>query len=968
MRICKLKSLAIILAVVMTVQIFPVMSFASSGIVEESGVSVFVPVYKSGSYGEYLQNYMKTAVADKPIEIDVTQFEDIKGDAEVKSVEGRSNVVVTTELSEIKYTVNVDKTGMYSIGVDYYPVSGKGAAIERGILIDGEYLFTEARSTSLDRIYVDDVDDPTDHENYFIQDESGNQLRPVQTEAPKWVDGAFFKDSSGAYDGALQFYFEKGEHTITFSSVREPVAVSGLRLFGASTYTDYDDAMSEYAYLDQSGTDLIAQVECEYPSAKSEATLFAGTDRASPSTSPASSGTIKMNMLGSTAGTSTWKTPGQWVEYTVDVPEEGMYKLAIRARQNAASGAFSSREITVNNELPYEQAAAVRIGYNSNWQMVQPKDEYNNDLLFHFNQGENTIRLKAVLGDMADIINAVEAVILKLNADYRRIIMITGQSPDQYRDYDFDEEIPETISDLKAQADILKKIHDELVNILGERGEQTATLETVFDQLYTMYEDPDKIPKEFSGFKNNIGNLGSWLLTAREQPLEIDYILVADKDYKVPKAETNFFAGIAHQVVMFFSSFFTDVNAISATSSDTYDQSVTVWMAGVTSARDYAQVVRQLVDRSFIPDTGINVDLELVPSGALLPSTLAGKGPDVAMNQDAETVMNYAARNALQELDIFEDFDEVTEAFLDSAIVPTTLDWGNGDIRHYGLPETQTFLVMFYRQDILEEYNLSIPNSWDEVYDIIAKLQKRYMDFAPPAFETLLYQNGGQLYNDAGKSCALDTEVAIDSFIQWTDLYTSYKLPVESNFANRFRFAEMPMGMQTYDFYNQISVFAPEIKGLWSFGLVPGTIKEDGSIDRSVIATAVSSVMMAAAEDKEAAWEYMKWWTGTEAQVEYGREIESILGTAARYTTANTEALQRMPWRADELAVLMEQREYVVGYPQVPGSYALTRNLNFAFLSVVNDATDPRETLLDYTKPINDELRYKRAELGFEVD
>ena len=57
-----------------------------------------------------------------------------------------------------------------------------------------------------------------------------------------------------------------------------------------------------------------------------------------------------------------------------------------------------------------------------------------------------------------------------------------------------------------------------------------------------------------------------------------------------------------------------------------------------------------------------------------------------------------------------------------------------------------------------------------------------------------------------------------------------------------------------------------------------------------------------------------------------------------------------------------------VGYPQVPGSYALTRNLNFAFLSVVNDATDPRETILDYTKTINDELRYKREELGFAID
>ena len=132
MRIRKLKALAILLAAVISVQLIPVISFARSDVVEETGVSVFVPVYKSGSYGEYLQNYMKTAIADNPVEIDVTTFTDEVGDAEVRTVEGRSNVAVTTELSTITYTVTVDKTGMYSIGVDYYPIEGKGAAIERG--------------------------------------------------------------------------------------------------------------------------------------------------------------------------------------------------------------------------------------------------------------------------------------------------------------------------------------------------------------------------------------------------------------------------------------------------------------------------------------------------------------------------------------------------------------------------------------------------------------------------------------------------------------------------------------------------------------------------------------------------------------------------------------------------------------------------------------------------------------------
>lgn len=78
---------------------------------------------------------------------------------------------------------------------------------------------------------------------------------------------------------------------------------------------------------------------------------------------------------------------------------------------------------------------------------MTPTDEYGSNLLFYFKEGTNTIRFKAVCGEMTEIINAVENVVSKLNNDYRSIMMLTGPSPDQYRDYEFEEEIPEVISD-----------------------------------------------------------------------------------------------------------------------------------------------------------------------------------------------------------------------------------------------------------------------------------------------------------------------------------------------------------------------------------------------------------------------------------------------------------------------------------------------------------------------------------------
>ena len=954
MQIRKSKCTAVILMAAIIVQLFAVGFSASSSITEESALTAFVPVYKEGSYGEYLQTYSRAATAKDKVEIDIHGYTEATDDVTTGTVDGVANCLITTEESSVTYTVNVPSEGLYSIFLDYYPIEGKGAAIERSIYINGEIPYTEANAASLDRRYVDDVADRSDHENYFTEDASGNQIRPSQTEEPVWLESAYYQDSSGSYSGALKFYLVKGENTITIESVREPLAISAMWLSGSSQYSDYEG-------INFGGDQLIATVEAEYPSAKSDATLFAGTDRASAATSPASAGTVKMNILGSTNGSSTWKTVGQWVEYEVDVPTDGYYKLVIRSRQNVNSGAFSSREITVNGELPYEVSSAVRFNYSSDWEMVTPMDEYNAPVLFHFNAGTNTIRVKAVLGEMTDIVNAVEAVIEKLNIDNRKFVMLMGNTPDQYRDYDFENEIPEVIADLKAQADTLQKIYNELLNLLGETGSQTAQLYTIMEHLYKMHEDPENIAKYYSTFKNNIGTLGSWLITAREQPLEIDYILVAEPDYKEPKAEKGFFANFGHQVSMFFSSFFTDVNAISAVSEVSYDKQVTVWM---TNARDQAQILRQIVDRSFIPDYEIDVDLQLVPSASLLPSVLAGVGPDVALNLTPENIVNYAARNALQELNIFDDLEEVKQAFHESAFESTFVDWGDGVVYDYALPETVTYSVLFYREDAVKDLGIELPKTWDEVYDIIAVLQKQYMDFAPPDYLTLLYQNGGELYKNSGSQINLDDELSIQTFIQWTDLYTSYKIPVSFNFSNRFRFNEMPLGMQTFDFYNTISVFAPEIKGLWSFTTVPGVEQEDGTINNSVIANYVSCVMMADAEDKESSWEFMKWWTGAETQTEFGKEIESILGSAARYNTANIEAMSAMPWKASELKALLAQLESAVGYPQYVGSYQVTRYLNFAFNDVVVDNLDPREVILDYISPINDELEWKREELG----
>ena len=129
--------------------------------------------------------------------------------------------------------------------------------------------------------------------------------------------------------------------------------------------------------------------------------------------------------------------------------------------------------------------------------------------------------------------------------------------------------------------------------------------------------------------------------------------------------------------------------------------------------------------------------------------------------------------------------------------------------------------------------------------------------------------------------------------------------------------------------------------------------------------------MMIATEDqavKDDAWTFMKWWVSTDVQVRFGRELESVLGSSARYATANRDSLDQLAWSADQLSVLKEQMASTVGFREIAGGYSTTRHMTNAIRRVINDKDDARETILSYARTINEEITVKRREFGLPVD
>jgi len=871
------------------------------------------------------------------------------------------NLILSSESSSIRFDVDVQEAGYYHMAVSYYPIEGKSSRIERSLRINGEIPFRAASKLSFARIWKSQT-------TGFIQDRNGNDIIPRQVEDPRWVDQTF-SDSEGLIKEHLQFYFEQGHNTIDWVSLKEPMLIQSITIYQEPELMHYQTYYgANQSKVNQVTGDEMIIIQGQDMHEKSSPTLYPIADRTSAISTPQSSYALRANA----GGGYNWRIVGDWISYTFDVEKAGFYNISMRAKQSYIRGAYVTRKVMIDGEVPFSEAAEVPFIYSGNWNLytIGEEEAYQ----FYLTPGQHEISFEVVLGDFNTSIREVSDVINTLNKVYRDIIMITTAQPDLYRDYLLAERLPDMLPTFRETQETLQKISQDLFKMTGESSTHTVILDKVALQLEAFIKEPETIHKRLSEYQTNISALGTWVLEIKEQPLAMDYIAIHAPEHKIEKINANIFESFWFSLNNFIASFVVDYNSLSSgVDQEDLRGNITVWIG---SGRDQANIMRRMIDEEFTSTYNIGVNLQLVSMDVLLPSTLTRSGPDVAIGVGNSTPVNYAMRNAVYDLSQFDDFEQVMGRFQESAFVPYSYLGG-----YYGLPDTQQFPVMFYRKDILDELNIKIPETWQEVIEIIPELQRVNLDFYLPIdivenvqgvlapnvmFVTLLYQQGGELYLDNGKTSGLSERVALDAFKQWTDFYTNYRFQIQANFVNRFRSGEMPIGIAYYSMYNTLSVFAPEISGNWGFTAVPGTRQEDNTINHVVPTTGTAILLMNQSKQKDLSWEFMKWWTEEDTQVRFGREMEGILGAAARYPTANVNALEKLPWPAHDLAVLMNQWQQTRGIPEVPGGYFTGRHLDNALRKVINTGVNPRDTLYEYTAIINSEIESKRRE--FDLD
>ena len=912
---------------------------------------------RSNTYTSYLEKYANLPAVSEAVEVDLASFEGEGGEV-------CADGVLTADESELTWKVNIPKAGLYNIRLDYLTVESRGVDIEREIAINGEVPFTGASTLCFSRLWTD--------ANEVRKDNQGNDIRPTQVERFE-KQSAYCKDDMGYQTEPYAFYFNEGENELTIRAVNEPVilcAVSLTPIMKSSTYAEYAAAQPEVSASEEA-LNYSQTIQGESAVLRSTPSLYGRYDRSSALTEPYSVSNSILNYIGG----EPWTHPGEWIQWEFEVPEDGYYNISIKARQMYQRGALSARTVYIDGEIPFEDLEAVTFSYSTGWDMHTLSDKEGTPFRFWLKKGSHSIRMEVTMGEMGPVLKSVEDSIFRLNQIYRKILVLTGANPDKYRDYNLKRIYPEAIEAMDLESKRLYKIVDDTVAITGEKSDRIASAQTLAVQLETFVKKNERITESFQNFRDNITSLGTAMQNMAESKLDVDLIMVTGENVKVPEVRSNVFQDIIHEVRSCLSSYTVDYNSLGDKYEDT-DDVVEIW---ITTGRDQSTVLKNLVDNTFTAKTGIKVNVKLVLQDAILPAVVAGNGPDVVLSLSGWFAVNYAMRNAVEDLTQFEDFEEVTKPFTKSILEPLTYN-DSKKIGIYGLPETQDFAVLFYRKDVMEELGLAVPQTWDELIAELPTIQGNSLTIGinfpdirvvdNSVLNSMIYQNGGEIYDKEAKHTLVDSEAGVAGFKQYTSLYNDYGLPVVFDFPSRFRSGEMPMGIQNYNMYNTLMVSAPEIRGLWDFTLFPGTMKEDGTIDHTAQTSGLCCMMIATNNEtkKKNAWEFMKWWVSADAQVRFGREMESILGASARYQTANQDALTQLAWSDKQLKVLKEQMSQTRGFPEIAGGYSTQRHLINAVRKVINTKEDQRETLLTYARTINEEIKIKRREFNLPVD
>ncbi len=925
----------------------------------------------SVSYSKLVKSYEEAGYTGTDAVITLApQDAETDGTLEKGVVDYEGQALVLGENAKATWNFDVKEAGLYSIAVDYAGVDGDGSKIQRTLLIDGELPCEEATNIYFYRQFIESGE--------VKINEIGDEVWPAQSEVLTWLTREVH-DSKGFDPEPMYFYLDEGKHTLSFEYVDQPMAIREVRVKGKQDILSYAEMKQVYEAngYKKASTGMGAYMEGEESSWRSDSII-----RRESSANPKMSPFNLYNRVLNNVGGSRWNRGEQSVNWTFEVAEDGLYEIGVKLRQNKTEGMPVYRQILIDGEVPFEEFLEYKFEYEDDWYGTTLADQNGEPYLVYLEKGVHELTFTAQIGPLHAVIQRATNDVSVLSDITRDITKITGPEPDPNYEYNLYRLMPDLSGELAELADSIEIDAEILHQITNRTTSAENSIRSIVDTLREFSADVDTIPKALGELENAQTSLGGYITSLNTTPMSIDYIEVLSPEDEFVAEDATFFEKFYVSAVNFCLSFVKDYDAVGMTQEDGENVVLEVWIG---RGAEWGEILKEMIDESFTPETGIHVNLNVMPSGqlttggvnVLMLSLNSGTAPDVALSVDYNLPSEFAFRDAAVDLTQFEDYEEVESWFYDASMIPYR--FGEGV---YALPETMNFTGMFYRKDIVQELGLKLPETWTELYeDVLPVLYENSMSFnmsvdtsvassSPAAlsgFTMMLLQNGGSYYSADGKSSAVGSPEAYQAFKSWTNLYSQYEVDEESNLFTRMRTGETPIGIGGYSAYIQFLTSAPELYGRWGIVPVPGIMQEDGTINRRTgTVSNTANVILAQSDKQEAAWKFMKWWMSEETQTNYGRQLEAIIGESARWNTANVEAFYNLPWKSEDKqiiqSILAEADEQYI----VPGGYFTCRHLINAWNSVVVDMENARDALEKAVKDIDKELNAKIEEFGLQ--
>ncbi len=853
------------------------------------------------------------------------------------------------------YEVNVDKAGYYYLKLDYITDSDSLNDIVLSLSVNGEYQYDESQIINIPLRWEDSTKD-------FVKDSYGDETLPTSVKIKEWTSLFLYNNTYDTVEPLL-FYFDEGVNTIDLENISsDTLRVGSIKLIAPKDIPTYDEYFINKIASKKSQNYVNA---IDYLEKNSSYIRMNYANE--PSLTPYDAVDRVLNVIDG----ASWDKAGQQLTYEINVKETGNYKLAFYY-QNTKNDFNVFRTIRIDDEIPFAEMKSYEfpVTKSNKWKTEILSDKNNQPYEFFLTEGKHKISITADYEPVSESIRNIQLVLDHINKFSLDIIKITGKEVDKNRTWKFTRTVPETDLYLESYEIIIKDIISDLVEY-APNEEKSATLSYLQKALYTLNklrENPDKLPLYLEDLSTGTGSiaqmLGDSINMLRDQPLTLDgfYFYNVDK-FDAPKA--NFFKRIWSSIKSFTSSF----------TSDKYSpkidpEIVDIW---VNKPITYVDIMQKLADSTFTPETGIKVKISVMPDvNRLILASAAKEAPDVALGLPSYMPYDFAIRNASYDLTQFEDFWSVAGNFAPGAFVPYVL---NDSV--YAIPESLDFNAIIYRKDTLKALNLEVPDNWDEVIEILPELQRYGMNFYHPIasgsgtkwfYQTspFIYQHNGTIYSEDGLKTTIDSPNSSAGLTFLNSLFTTYSLPEQvQSFYNSFRYNELPIGIVDFTTYLQIKNAAPELTGQWALSDNPGTLQEDGSINRSYIANGTAGIIMRTSDKEEESWEFLKWWMSKEIQTNFAYTLQSTYGPEFVWLSGNVEAVKEAPIEKKDKDVIIRQIEWLVDVPRTPGQYMLERGLSDIWNTAVFEGTATRVAIDRQIIIINREITRKMIEFGF---